>query len=529
MSTRPNASTIVVNDAIGSSWEIGSIPESRWGRARRMGESLAFALVGREDELARCIAMLDAVRAGGGGSLVVTGEPGIGKSTLLRAVERLAPDFLCVWVSGVESEQPMAYAGLHQAFAPLRERIAELPDVQQEALGRALGWARGPAEPERFLVAAATMSLIAAVARRRPVLVVADDAQWVDPESAAAFAFAARRLEEDQVCFIWAARDRSTLGDLPRDVPELALSGLGREAAHALIGPRVAPRVADQLAVDTGGNPLGLLEISSRLDESQRLGAAPLPDRLPLGERLEGDYQHLLSRLSDPARRAVLLCALDRAGSISTVAGALAAEGHDSDAALDEAVERGVLVRRSSGLAFRHPLLRSAAVSGATPSERREAHLQLATTLSTRSLPSLRRGTGPRRAARPTRHSRRSSYAWPTRTGRRRGTPRPRQFSSAPPCWPATPPGKPSSWPEQSRTRCWRATWPVHGRWRGGSWTTRPMPRPEAGPSSSWGSRAHHGFGAASRRDAGLGRRGRRRPRARPGALRALDGSLPPQ
>ena len=346
-----------------------------------------MALVGREDELARCSALLAAVRAGAGGSLLVTGEPGIGKSTLLRAVEDLAPDFLRLWVGGVESEQPMAYAGLHQALALLRERVAELPEVQAEALGLALGWTRGVAEPERFLVAAATMTLLAAEAERRPVLVVVDDAQWVDQESSAAFAFAARRLEEDQVCFIWSARDRSALDDLPRDVPELPLSGLDRDAARALVGPRVASRVADQLAVDTGGNPLGLLEISSRLDESQRRGAAPLPDRLPLGQRLEGDYQLLLSRLSDPARRAALLCALDRAASISTVADALAAEGHDSDAALDEAVELGVLVRGESGLAFRHPLLRSAAVSGATSAERRQAHLQLATTLSRRSLP----------------------------------------------------------------------------------------------------------------------------------------------
>ena len=201
--------------------------------------------------------MLDAVRAGAGGSLLVTGEPGIGKSTLLRAVEHLAPDFLCVWVGGVESEQPMAYAGLHQALAPLRERVAELPEVQAEALGRALGWTSGPAEPERFLVAAATMSLIAAEAERRPVLVVVDDAQWVDQESAAAFAFAARRLEEDQVCFIWSARDRSALGDLPRDVPELPLSGLGRDAARALIGPRVVPRVADRLADRHGWESAG--------------------------------------------------------------------------------------------------------------------------------------------------------------------------------------------------------------------------------------------------------------------------------
>jgi DNA-binding NarL/FixJ family response regulator len=132
---------------------------------------------------------------------------------------------------------------------------------------------------------------------------------------------------------------------------------------------------------------LGLLEISSRLDESQRLGSAPLPDRLPLGERLEADYQQVLSGLSEPARRAVLLCAIDQSTSIGTTAAALAAEGHDSDAVLDEAFKVGVLVRRDSGLAFRHPLLRSAAISSAGSAERRQSHLLLAKTLSSRSLP----------------------------------------------------------------------------------------------------------------------------------------------
>jgi tetratricopeptide (TPR) repeat protein len=331
--------------------------------------------------------MLDAVRSGVGGSLVVTGEAGIGKSTLLRAAERLAPEFRCVRVRGVESEQPMAYAGLHQALAPLRERLSEIPQVQAQALGWALGWASGPSEPERFLVAAATMSVIAAEAEGRPVLVVVDDVLWLDHESAGALAFAARRLEEDPVCFLWSARDRSATGDLLRGVPEMPLSGLSQDAARALVGRLVVPRVVDRLAVETGGNPLGLLEISSRLNESQRLGAEPLPDRLPLGERLEADYQRLLSGLSEPARQAVLLCAIDRTTSLSTVAGALAAEGHDSDAALDEALRLGVLMQRDSGLGFRHPLLRSAAVSGASPAERRHSHHLLAETLSGRSLP----------------------------------------------------------------------------------------------------------------------------------------------
>ena len=351
------------------------------------GESLESVLVGREPETARVAAMLDVVRSGGSGSLVVTGAPGIGKSALLRAAEQQAPDFRCVWVRGVESEQLMAYAGLHQVGASLRGRISQVPPAQAEAVEVALGWRVSAAEPARFLVAAGAMSLLAAEAAHGPVLVLVDDLHWIDQESASALAFAARRLEEDQVAFLWSARDGSVPADLLRGVPEMPLTGLSHAAARTLVGPRVAPSVADRLADDTGGNPLGLLEISSRLSDSQRRGAAPLPDRLALGERLEGHYRQVLAGLSPPARRAVLLCALDRTASIATVAAALAATGDDGEAALDEAVDLRVLVPLDTGLAFRHPLLRSAAVNAASSAERRRCHLLLAEALAGRSLP----------------------------------------------------------------------------------------------------------------------------------------------
>ena len=351
------------------------------------GESLNFDLVGRDDELSRVAALLDAARAETSGSLVVTGEPGIGKSTLLRAAEQLATGFRCLWVRGAESEQVMANAGLLQALNPLRGRLADVPEGQATALARALGWGAVPGEAERFLVAAATMSLLAAEAEVTPVLVLVDDLQWVDHESAAALAFAARRLQEDRVCFVWAARDPAAIADLVRGTPEVPLSGLPRDAARALVAPRVGPLVADQLADDTAGNPLGLLEVSARLTDAQRLGTAPLPLRLPVGERLKTDYQELLSGLSAPAWRAVLLCALGRSTSAATVTRALAAEDIDSDSALDEAIDRGILVRQEAGLAFRHPLLRTAALSVATPAQQRRAHLVLAEALSARSSP----------------------------------------------------------------------------------------------------------------------------------------------
>jgi hypothetical protein len=128
----------------GPPW-LGSTPGQ--GRAERpsvaWGESLDFEVIGRDDELARVQALLDDARSRVTGSLVVEGEPGIGKSTLLQAVQQRATGFRCVRVRGVESERVLAHAGLLQALGSLRDRLAEVPEAQREALSAALGW--GPA------------------------------------------------------------------------------------------------------------------------------------------------------------------------------------------------------------------------------------------------------------------------------------------------------------------------------------------------------------------------------------------------
>ena len=347
------------------------------------GKSLDFAVVGRDPELARLKAVLDGARARTGGSLTVKGEPGIGKSTLLRAAEGLATDFRCLRVRGAESEQVMAHAGLLQALGPLRHRLDDVPEAQAAALALALGWgAATPASAERFLVAAATLSLLAAEAEHHPVLVLVDDAQWVDRESVAALAFAARRLQDDAVCFLWAERSGPAEVDLLQDMPELRLHGLSHEAARELAGGHLDSRVTDQLADDTAGNPLGMLEVMARLTDAQRIGTAPLPDRLPVGDRLRTVYEQLLSGLSAPAWRAVLLCALNRSFSTVAVRAALASEGIDGTAALDEAVDLGILVREGADLVFRHPLLRTAALEVATSEQQRRGHDALARALS---------------------------------------------------------------------------------------------------------------------------------------------------
>jgi DNA-binding CsgD family transcriptional regulator len=158
----------------------------------------------------------------------------------------------------------------------------------------------------------------------------------------------------------------------------LPLAGLAPAEAAGLLPDPVADPVAARLVEGTRGNPLALSEVARRLTPAQLVGAAPLPDPLPVGARLELVYQPVLAGLSAPAWRAVLLCAAGPEGAAAGLVGALGHGGLDAGAALDEAEERGILVRDGGGVAFRHPLLRSAAWRLATPAQRRAAHLALA-------------------------------------------------------------------------------------------------------------------------------------------------------
>jgi DNA-binding NarL/FixJ family response regulator len=343
------------------------------------GESpkAAGGLVGRVEELGRVLALLEAARGGTAGALVVSGEAGIGKTTLLQAAEEAAGGFACLWARGVASEAALGHAALLELLGPVRDRLADLPAAQAQALAAALGWGPAGTPGDRYLVAAATLSLLAATAERAPVLVLVDDLHWVDRESAAALLFAARRLHHDAVAFLFAVRTGSGGAAPLEGLPVLDLTGLTPAEATGLLPDRLAEGVAARLVERTRGNPLALTEVAGRLTPAQRLGAAPLPDPLPVGTRLELVYEPLLGGLSAPAWRAVLLCAAGPEGAAAPLVGTLRRDGVDAAAALDEAEERGVLQRDRGGLAFRHPLLRSAAWRLATPAQRRAAHLAL--------------------------------------------------------------------------------------------------------------------------------------------------------
>jgi DNA-binding NarL/FixJ family response regulator len=308
---------------------------------------------------------------------VIRGEAGIGKTSLLETVAAVAAGegWRGLAVRGIEAESVLTFAGLLAVVQPLRGYAQAVPPAQAAALDAALGWRAGDGG-DRFLIGAATLSLLAAAAADRPTLVVVDDVQWVDRESAEALLFAARRLGHDRVAVVATYRVGLPL-PTPLDGLEIIdVVGLSAALAGQLLGPGYADGVVEQLAARTGGNPLALRECGRALTAAQRAGAATLPVALPVPDRLRDAYARELGALSADAWRAVLFCAASADQAAAPVVAALAAAGLEPGPSLTAAAD--VLTLADGVLTFRHPLLRSAALRRAKPEEWREANRALA-------------------------------------------------------------------------------------------------------------------------------------------------------
>src|SRR4051812_23912377 len=185
----------------------------------------------RHSERAALERLLDGVRGGQSRVLVVSGEPGVGKTALVESVIGSASGFGVMRAVGVESEMELAFAALQQLCAPMLDRLDRLPAPQQDALGVAFGLRAG-GTPDRFLVGLAALNLLSQVAEERPLVCVVDDAQWLDRASAQAFVFVARRLLAESVALVLVTREP---GDELEGLPELTVEGLPRGDARALL------------------------------------------------------------------------------------------------------------------------------------------------------------------------------------------------------------------------------------------------------------------------------------------------------
>ena len=325
-------------------------------------------------------ALLAAVKRGRSGALVLLGEPGIGKSALLEETVRRARGLRVVRTTGVESESELPYAGLLTLTRPIAGLAPSLPEPQARALTAAL--ALGPAKPANPLaVCAATLGLLAAAAEDEPVLVVVDDAQWLDAESAQAIGFAARRLGDERVAILLALREGEESAFSPAGLDQLVVRGLAVDEASELLGGRIATSAGRRLAELTIGNPLALLELTEDLSDAQRAGHDPIAEPPPVGEALERAFGRRLNRLSESARAAVVVAAA--AGSrddVATLERAWSRFGARLDDLAD--AERSRIISIEAGrLRFGHPLVRAVAYGAASAPDRRAAHAALATAL----------------------------------------------------------------------------------------------------------------------------------------------------
>ena len=333
-------------------------------------------LLGRRRERAALERFLGAARTGHGGTLVVRGEPGIGKTALLDSALDAAQGFQHLRATGVESEIELAYAALLQLCAPLLSRVDELAEPQRDAISVAFGRSSGSA-PNPFMVGLATTTLLADAAVERPILAVLDDAQWLDRASTQALAFVGRRIAETRVALLIATREpgRELAG-----LPELAVAPLdpreSRTLLESVLHAPIDDQILDRIALETGGNPLALLELPRGLTPNELAGGFALPAAVPLHSRIEGRFVARVARLPRDARRLLLVAAADTTGNAALLWRAATELGIPESAAA--AAASSGLIAFDDGVTFRHPLVRSAVYRRASAEERVEVHRALA-------------------------------------------------------------------------------------------------------------------------------------------------------
>ena len=331
-------------------------------------------LVGRRSEIEAIDRMLADAHDGRSGVLVIRGEAGIGKSRLLGYALERAEDMAVLSGIGIESESELAFAGLHQLFRPVLDRIDGLPEPQAAALRAAFALSTETVD-DRFRVAVAVLGLLCELAEERPLLCVLDDAQWLDQASIEALLFSARRLEAEPLVVLFAVREGLATTFSAPGLPELRLRNLDDVDARSLATERLAATATTEtvewLVRNAQGNPLALIELAAA---SVNAGAVPPTTSV------EQTYRERIERLPAAARRLLVIAAAEGNGDRAVIARAAAEVGLDPGE-LAAAEAAGLVDVEGDVVAFRHPLVRSAAYRGAGFDERERAHRVLADVL----------------------------------------------------------------------------------------------------------------------------------------------------
>jgi DNA-binding CsgD family transcriptional regulator len=336
-------------------------------------------IIGRDAGLARLRGLVDPVPLSSQ-ILLVTGEAGMGKSVLLAdaADQARAAGMRVLSVTGRESESRLAFAGLHQLLRPVLSGAAGLPARQAEALLGALGLAADPGAADPLLTGVAVLTLLSDLSERSPVLVVADDAHWLDRSSLDALAFAGSRLDAERVVLLVGARGQAPPSGFDRGFPELHLGPLSAEDAGRLLDGQPRPprgRARAQVLAQAAGNPMALIELAMVIADDPAASRRWAAEPLPLTDRLTAVLTSRFAALPEQTRAALLLAAVADGPDLS----AAASHGAGPDArALAPAEQLGLVKVDRTGLQFAHPLVRSAIYHSAPFARRAAAHRELA-------------------------------------------------------------------------------------------------------------------------------------------------------
>jgi DNA-binding CsgD family transcriptional regulator len=343
-------------------------------------------LIGRDHELSDLRSRIESIEDEGS-SIVVRGAAGMGKSTLLAACAEIADraDVLVLRTSGIESESMLPFAGLRQLLTPLLTDTPSVPDVQHRALLTAFGLLEGPA-PQLFLVALATLNLIADTAVARPVVLIVDDVQWMDPASNDVLAFISRRIQYDPIVLVAGIRDGHDAALASTGAREIFLRGLDEASAIELLDSsddELTPDARTAILSYARGNPLALVELPRAWRSAGAEVLDAMSTKVPLTTRLERAFAARIMDLPQNTRDALLIAAVDDDENLEEIlAGASILSGTETTLAVLESAQDADLVS-FDGLAvrFRHPLVRSGVLHNESLHRQQSAHAAMSETL----------------------------------------------------------------------------------------------------------------------------------------------------
>ena len=320
---------------------------------------MAPEIVGREGELASIRGLL--ARADGVAGLVLEGEPGIGKSTLWQAAveEARAGGVRVLSSRAAEAEQGLPYVGLGDLFEGVRDDVLPtLAAPRQRALEAALLWDDAPDAVDPRALAAAVRDALDVLAERGPLLIAVDDVQWLDASSAAALAFALRRVVDGPVLVLLARRAGAPVTDVEDALgadrlERVPVGPLSPGALHRLLRDRLQRSFARQTLLriheQSGGNPFFAFELARTLgDEVDPLEPLAVPPTL------EELVRARIDRLPASTRDALALAA-----ALGTPSELLLERAGVAARELEPAFTATVIERENGTIRFTHPLLSS--------------------------------------------------------------------------------------------------------------------------------------------------------------------------